>query len=315
MDGMLSRRRFLLAAAALTGCAGTPPPEVAPPPIEAEPAPVRLRDAHTRAAEIVGAKLEALLHTKHLVGHPLAPRLVAMDAWGGIFEGTGLDPLRDLDRAFVAAANARDRTAVVAVAEHHVPEADLAAAIDKLVQQSGTEGQVLDGLAAPAARVSVRGQTSVVIRATPTLLVVTSDQHAAAAAASLRESGGLPESEGPEAVIARVDYPSKTLKARGAPQVPDTIARADATVTMSDDGGADLVVIGKSTNEEQARADAAELTDAIDRATTVKISVVKIRAFDPIVFEAKGDRIEGRRHLTANELATLLRFAEMAAAG
>lgn len=307
----------LAAALGLAACGGaTPDPATPTDALDVEPAvatpPPAPRDTADRASAIVDAKVRALLHVDRVKDHPLAPRLVSMKAWGGLFEATGIDPLADVDRAFVAAKNARDQSAVIAVAEHHVSQERLKAAIDKLVIDSGADGRHLTELGVPAAKVNVRGRSSVVLAVTPTLLVVTSDDFATAAA-GLASTGGLPEPTGPEAVLARAVQPSETLKAHRAPRVPKTISEVKATVTMAADGGADVLIIGQSTNDSQAVADAKELTEAVDRATTVKVSIVKIRAFEPVTFTADGDRIEGRRHLAGGELNTLLGFAEMLA--
>jgi hypothetical protein len=307
-----SRRAFLAAVAVLaSGCGSAKVVDPAVPDGE-DVTPPPPRDTHERAAAIVNAKLRVLLHVGRVKDHPLAPKLVKMEAWGGLFEATGIDPLADVDRAFVAAANANDQRAVIAVAEHRVAEARLTAAIGKLVIDSAGDGEHLDGLGVPAAKVMIRGRKSVVLQATPSLLVVTSDGFAKAAAA-LASTGGLPEPDGGEAMKASAERPSENLKVRGAPRAPKTLSRADATVTMTPDKGADLLVEGQSTDPKQARADAAALTAAIDDATTVKISIVKIRAFEPIRFAPDGDRIVGKRHLTQGELGTLFDFAQMMA--
>lgn len=301
----------------LIACGGGTPDPASPVPTSSlepsgsPPAPAP-RDTAERAAAIVGAKLHVLLHVDRVKEHPLAPRLVSMKAWGGILDATGIDPLEDVDRAFVAAKNARDQRAVIAVAEHHVDEERLRKAIDELVVQSGPDGKLLPELGVLAAKVKVRGRSSVVLAVTPTLLVVTSDDFAQAATA-LSATGGLPDPTGPEAVIARADRPSETLKVARAPRVPKTIQRAEATVTMASDGGADVTIVGQSTTAEQAKVDAEALTKAVDEATTVKVSIVKIRAFEPVTFTAAEDRVEGRRHLSSSELNTLLGFAEMMA--
>ncbi|HHH27011.1 MAG TPA: hypothetical protein ENK57_01500 [Polyangiaceae bacterium] len=318
---MIRPRRWLVpftVAFGLSACGGVTPKVDSPadstatePAAVAAPPPV-IRDTADQAARIVDAKLRVLLHVDRVKDHPLAPRLVSMKAWGGLLEAAGIDPLEDVDRAFVAAKNARDPRAVIAVAEHHVSEERLRAAIDEIVAGSGPDGKLLPELGVLAAKVKVRGRESVVLAVTPTLLVVTSDDYAKAATA-LAATGGLPEPGGDEAVRVRAERPSETLKAPRAPRVPRTISEVEATVTMASDGGADVLIVGQSTNPAQAKADASALTEAVDRATTVEVAIVKIRAFDPVTFAAVDDRVEGRRHLSWNELNTLLGFAEMMA--
>jgi len=299
-------------ALTLVACGGAPPlgAEI-PDDAEAAAAPLP-RNADELAAKAVGAKLTALVFVGQLRDHPLASKVAAMDAWGPIFDGTDIEPLKDVDRAFVAAGNLRDSETVIAVAEHHVEPARVEQAIDTLVERSGADGKRLDEFAFSAARVKVDGRKSLVMAVTPELLVVTSESHADAAA-KLAQSGGLPDPSGPEAVIAAAQQPATSLKARGVPKIPSTIEAARMTVTMKDGGGALVHLVGDSTNPKQAKKDAAVLTKRVDKATTVKISFIKVRAFAPVAFKAKGSRVEAKRHVTAAELQTLLSFAQMLA--
>jgi hypothetical protein len=306
------RRRAFLALLGLSACGGAAPqPPAALPDDLASPAPTATpRNSHQVAASVVSAKLTALIHVDRVRGHALAPQVANLDAWGPIFDGTGIEPLEDVDRAFVAAANVKDRKAVIAVAEHHVEAERIEKAIDTLVERSGENGKRLDGFDFSAARVKIKGRESIIMAVTPSLLVVTSE-HYANAAKKLAETGGLPEPDATEAVLAEADQPYKTLKASRAPKIPSTITHAKATVTMKKDGSADLIVVADSSDAAQAKKDAAALTKAIDKATTVKISVIKIRAFAPVEFEAEGSQVVADRHVTKSELSTLIGFAQM----
>src|SRR5690606_26972304 len=111
--------------------------EQVPPPVVVEPPPSPPRDAHLRAVEAVGAKVTAMIYVDRVRGHALAPRIAEMDAWAGILEGTGIDPLRDVDRAFVAGRNLESQADAIVVAEHHVPPEKISAAMKKMVADSG----------------------------------------------------------------------------------------------------------------------------------------------------------------------------------
>jgi hypothetical protein len=306
----LPRLVLLLGALWALGCGGaTPEPVTAPAAVEIAPP---ARDAHDIATRLVGAKITALIHVGRMRNHPLAPRIAKMDAWAGVFEGSGIEPLTDVDRAFLAAADARDQENAMAVIEHHVDAPKVKAALGRLVEQSGSEGRWLEGYDFPAARVKVRDRTSVVLAVTASLLVVTSDR-LARSAAELSHSGGLPEPDGAEALSAEVAQPASTLKARGVPPIPKTLSHAHATVTLVDGGSADVAIDAESTDPEQARADAKALTKEIEDATTIRISIIKVRAFEPITFEAEESTVKARRRVTQGELETLLGLAQMMA--
>src|SRR5690606_11046732 len=95
---MLARRHFL--ALMLSACGPSVEDVPAPVVVEAPPPPPPPRDAHLRAIEVVGAKVTAMIYVDGVRTHPLAPRIAKMNAWGEVLDGTGIDPLRDVDRAF-----------------------------------------------------------------------------------------------------------------------------------------------------------------------------------------------------------------------
>ena len=285
------------------GTNGSATPADAPPP----PPP---RNAHEMAREIVQGEIGVLVHVDRVRKHKLAPRLQTLPGVGDTFEGTGIEPLRDVDRIFVAAKDASDREAVIMVAEHHVPPEKVKAAMQAMVDKSGEDGGFLTDYPVPAARVSVRGRKSVILAVNDTLMVVTSEVYAKGAAV-LGKTGGLPMPNGKAAVTARANKPSESLKAKYAPAIPPTIEHATAEVTLGNDGGAFVNVVGQSTSAEQAKADATELTHNLEQAASVKVSVVRIRVFEPIAFHADGDQVKGERKIARSELERLIGLAGM----
>jgi hypothetical protein len=300
------RAAILLCLSLLVACGGgsnTATPAVP----DGEPAP---RDAHERAAAAIGARMSAMVHVDRLREHPLAPRVAQLDLWGPVFDGTDIDPIADVDRVFAAGRTLRDQEAGIVVAEHHVEPERLKKGIGTLVEKSAPDGAWLTGYDFPAAVVKVRGRKSVVLAVTPTVLVVTSPAYEKAAAA-LAGTGGLPEPDGPEALVARSEQPSDTLKLDPVPPIPATISEARVGIIMAEDGGADVAIEGQSTTPDQAKADAETLTKQVDDATTLKVSVIKVRAFDPVVFTADGSLVKAHRRLTKTEIETLVGFASM----
>ncbi len=304
-------RRTLLQAISLTSLAGfvgcgpaTPEPHG---PSAAQGGP---RDAHTRAANVVGARVTLIVFMDRVRVHPLAPQLAGLDVVAEAFEGTDIDPIKDVDRAVMAAKTARSQEDAIAVAEHHVAPDRLKVAMTQMVARSGGQGRWLTDYDFPTVAVMVRERQTVVMAVTPKLLVVTSPKHAKKAA-SLRQSGGVPDPVNAAAIVADAHQPASSLKARGVPPVPKTVNHLYADLTLRDDGGADLVIDGKSTSPAQARADATQLTADVEKASTVNIAFFKIKAFEPIVFKPDGDMVFARRRITQKELNTLLSLAAM----
>jgi hypothetical protein len=282
------------------GCGGAPRKPAEAQPIE----PPRPRNAAAIAQSIAGGKVAALLYAERAQGHPITARLAALGLWAPLLEGTGLDPTRDLARAFVSAPSVDAGWEAVAVLEHKVPPDKLDAALQALVARSEPPGAALDGLGVPAVRVTLRGQTRVIARVEPAFLVVLPEAKAREAKRFVG-TGGFPDPKGDEAAVAMAIDPARTLKAPRVPPVPETVRALEATVTLSADGGADLALDGASTSPEQAAADAAALSEEVERATTLRISIVKLRVVDPIPFFAEGDRVKAKRHVSPEELDKL----------
>jgi hypothetical protein len=111
-------------------------------------------------------------------------------------------------------------------------------------------------------------------------------------------------------VVAQAIDPSDSLNAGRMPPIPETISNTTARVRLLADGGANVSIEGQSTSPEQAEQDAATLTKSIDDATSVKVSVVRIRMFEPVKFHADGSNIKANRALSKSDLGRLLGLLE-----
>ncbi|HVY46581.1 MAG TPA: hypothetical protein VHB21_11920, partial [Minicystis sp.] len=132
----------------------------------------------------------------------------------------------------------------------------------------------------------------------------------AADVARFEKSGGFPDPIGAEALTLFAFDPAKTLHGKaGALDVPPTLAVGVVTVTLTVDGGAEIGVDALSKDAEQATRDAAALTKALDDATSIKISALRVHFVDPITFRADGEHVRGRRTVPPDEIAQLLAFA------
>jgi hypothetical protein len=306
-----------LAAALLAGCGGSDAPPPTTPADATATAPVAApsaRNADALAREAVGAKLGALLYLDKVRNHPLGPRLLDLVSVGMVFDGTDLDPKKQVERMYVAAAGTGNGEAVMVVVEHTADEAQIKKAMEALVKRSGEHGKWLEGASVPAAKIRIKDSDSVILAVSKNVLVVTSPKYAKQAE-SLKGTGGLPDPKGDAALIGTAEDPSESLKGRGrAPKIPPTISSARAEITLKDDGSAVIEVDGISTTPEQAKADAKKLTKEIDNATSMKVSVVRVRLFEPPKFEADNDHVKSRRELSRAELERLLSLAGAAAA-
>ncbi len=293
---------MVLAFASVTlGCGAAP---LATPDTAALPPP-KARNAATIAWDIVHAKVGALTYVERVRGRPIAAKIQSLDLVRPYLEGTGLDPERDLDRAFVAAPATDRADEAIVVAQHHLSSDQIRLALQAMIVSGRVSGEWIAGAAVPEARVTARGQTRILAVIDPDILVLLPEAHALEAGRFIG-TGGFPDAEGPGAVFARALDPANTVRGPRVPRVPASISSLQATVTFGDDGGAIIALEGPSASPEQAEADALSLTRAVDEATSVKVAFIRVRVFKPIRFFAEAERVKTEVRLTAGEIDTLL---------
>lgn len=273
-------------------------------PIEAPASPPRARNAGELAWDIVHARVGAMFYFDRIRERPIAAKIQSLGLFAAFLEGTGLRLEADLERAFIAAPATDRGDASIMVAEHRLTNDRVHAVVDMLLAAHRIEGGWIDGAAVPMARLTARGQTKVLALIAPNFVVMLPEEHAVEASRFMG-TGGFPEPTGPEAVSARALDPARTVRVPRVPPFPPTLQSAAATVVLGADGGADIALEAPSQSPEQAAADAAELTQSVDAATSIKVAFVRVRVFKPIPFFADGDRVKANLHLTADEIDTL----------
>jgi len=280
------------------GAVAAPPP--APPP----------RNAAQVAQAISGGQVSAMVYVERVRGHAIAPKLEALTVWKQVLEGTGLEPMRDLERVYATSTSTSDESHSVLVAEHKLTMVEAKKAIDIFVKRSSPQGEWVAGSAFPLARVTVKGRKRVVALPTDKLVIILPEA-LAQQAAGFSGSGGLHDPSGPEAVVATALQPQKTINVRlkRFPKIPKSLSLATATVELTRDGGAKVKFLGKSNTPEQAKKDAKALTKRVDKATSVKVSVVRIRFFQKVVFRAEGDQVKANVTVTSSQLDRMLSMA------
>jgi hypothetical protein len=294
-------------AGALVGCGGG---EATP--IVATPAAPKPRNAADIAMSIVGGKVGALLYGERVRGRPIAQKIAALGLWQSALEGTGVDPERDLDRAFIGAPAANREEATIVVAEHHLTPERAQQAINVMIGKSAPPGAWISpptpGSPLSMARVNVRGRARIVALVDTNFLVVVPEPYANQLSRFVG-TGGFPDPEGPESVVAQALEPASTVVIAQAPSLPPSIHIARAALTFGSDGSADVAFDGASESDGQAVNDAAYMTRAMDEATSVQVAFVKLRFMEPIPFHAEGAHVKGATHLTPTDVDRLFTAA------
>jgi hypothetical protein len=324
--------------AVMLGCAGPPMPKAAvPAPRTPAPAdPIARDEAHLIAQEAASARVTVTLHVDRVAHLRLARYLTRLGRWADPLEGTGIDPLRDVQRAFVAGRTSQLDRAVI-VLQHSAGEARVAGALaglqrayneaygprvgggnparavfkrrlDELEERIRTLGMRFPDPSRypfPAAYRVLEGAVSrsreVVLIAAPHpgLLVVLPPERVFAAFRMV-EVAGLPAPAADEAIVLRAWDPERSLQI--GPAWSRDVRYAEAVLALDPSGGGTLRFRALCTSPESARVQARVMTEQADRAQTLSIGGAAVRLFDPIEMRAEGDRVTMRARLFAQDV-------------
>ena len=290
-----------------SGCgSATKPAAIAPAKVE------RPRDTAQIAEEIAGGKVGALLYMDRVRSSPLAAKLDDAFRWRAWWEGTGVDPQRDVERVFGTAPSLEHPERGVWVTELNIPLDKLKHGLDVMFESKRLKGEWIAGARMPEAKVEMRDDSTRLVALVEPRWAVLLPEDREKDLSRFTTSGGFADPVGAEALVVYAFDPSKTLhNGRYASfDLPATLSSVTATIALTVDGGAEIGVDALSSNAEQAEKDAASLTAILDDATSIKVSRLKIHFVDPIVFRADGEHVRGRRTVPASEIESILAFTK-----
>ena len=266
------------------------------------------------------ANVRVLILNDHVRTLPIGPRvgklIARMPQWSSFFGPTSLDPIRDIDRMYLAGPQFRASTDVVAVIQYGVTEAAMRQALDAIVARP-PPGEWLDEKIPVARARADRAERLFLMPKGKTLLMVPPHlkNDALSKAASLR----VPAVKGNVALVAYIATPWRILLgARSPAQIPHSIASLSLTVEPREDGGAVTHITAVDESPEAAQANAAALTTAINLVTQQNVGALGSILFggktlslvEPVELRAEGKKIVGDAIVTRKQLDRILGFAE-----
>ncbi|MCC6216041.1 MAG: hypothetical protein IT376_14340 [Polyangiaceae bacterium] len=271
--------------------------------------PVALSGAAGKVAD-AKAPVRLILYLDRIRSHPHGGRVGAMLGsayqWRDFFEGSGLDPVQDLDRILIAGPQLRVSSHVVAVVQHRLTDARARQAIDGLVRRDPARSRWLEG-STPVAEIWADRAARVVALPSPKLLVI--------APPALRKQAAAVRGRFPagEAGVVLTTYVAEPWKAfQGIPfEIPRTVSWVRMKVVLEADGGATAVVEAADADEASARANARDLERRLDALLQVRgvmslLAGGRTRLLERPSFVSRGDRIHGEVRATPDQLSYLL---------
>jgi len=283
-------------------------------------------DASTRIPP--GAQLAIRLQMERIRHSPLAPEvrrlLTAIPDWHALLDGSGLDPLEDLDRLLLASPNLQ-RERMVLAGRHAHDQAFAEAAAQRLaVSQHQTTAFHAEG---PVRVAPWRNQD-----ATPRVIALAGEHHfiicrpsdlprvlalMRVRAEDQREDGGAPTMEAAEALLAMGDEDLMSFEVEGARRFlrsgnAEVMPISGRLVAMEQARGIRLRGIARFDSPEQAHTAQAFWTDQLNRlAANPMVALVRLdEPLRSLAFTQEGAELHFETQLGLAQARLVLGYVE-----
>src|SRR5262249_42246340 len=241
-----------------------PPPEPDGGPPDAGPPPAPVADP-TKAAGAVGKiaakepNVQILLSGKVLrrtelgAGAPHLPLMIP--EWHGFFEGSPIDPVKDLDHLLITAPRLKDDSSkMVAVMEYNLPADRVREAVDHVLHR--TNGVWLEDAPVTTARARVGGAPRLFALLPERRLLVLLPEAPQDQLVKLKQAGTFRTTA--EGAVVSMLPPAKPFK--DFLPLPESLKWLRLALTPAQDGGVDLAIEAGDRSADEAQAHAEILT-------------------------------------------------------
>jgi hypothetical protein len=246
---------------------------------------------------------------KHAIGPWAAGLLVKIPEWREFFEGSPVDPIRDLDHLLITAPRFKgDTSKLVAVMDLNLSPDLAREAVDQMLRR--TNGVWLEDTPVPAARARVGGAPRLFALVPERRLLVVMPADAMDQLDRLKHSKGFRNSS--EGVVVSMLTPARPFKPFFP--LPETLKWLRLALTPTGDGGADLAFDAGDRSHVDAEAHAAVLTREIEARRKIDIlGLASMEIVGPVTFAAEGDVIRARTHLPPQKLQLIMDWVAQSA--
>jgi hypothetical protein len=251
------------------------------------------------ARELVGGRCGLLIDVDRVRHLDAAVRLCSLGHWGALSEKLDIDPLDDVARAFVTSWRFDDVSASAIVLELTQGDADSTNAALGALSKGGRIGTPIP--------TELEGTDCLVMSPRPGM-IVSIPAKAGEGISKFNAGSALPPAKDDEAVFAFADKPAETLG--GSFSWPESIREMRARIGLSP-WGATLDVFASSASPEQAQADAATLTDALNSVLRLDLYLFELSLLPKAEFVARGDRMDLATELGRPEVEVLLALGSL----
>jgi len=243
---------------------------------------------------------------KHPLGAAFGRILVMIPEWRQFFEESPIDPIRDVNHLLITAPKLRgDSSQLVAVMDFNVPEPQIRAAVDLVVQRAG--GEWLEDTPVPAAHAKVSAGERLFALVPGRRLLVVLPTNAKDQLGGLKRTRGFPNSK--VGIVISMVTPARPFRA--VFNLPSGLKWMRLAVTPTSEGGADVSLEAEDTSAEEAAKHAKQLTHDFDQIRRVSVlGLTSFEVIDHAEFVAEGNKIKTRVHVSNRQLKLIIGFVE-----
>ena len=264
---------------------------------------VALAGAAQRIAD-PNANVKLKVYTERLRGHPLGRDIGSVlgrvAQWRDFLGPGGIDPVRDIDRLYIAAPQLRNTSEMVVMLRYNNEARQIRAAIDALPGSEWLPGEP------PAARARVDRAERVLAMAT-THHVWIVPPALGEQARKLRVT--IPAAQGDEVVTGEVRTPWRAVI--GLPfQIPKSIEWLRFRVVPTPDGGAVVSFEAQDVGDAEALDHARLLESELRRTLQPNFVVFGMKFVERINISSEGSKITGEISATSRQLRSILGILE-----
>jgi hypothetical protein len=248
---------------------------------------------------LVGAKLRG-----HPVGKELGARLAELPQWKGFFEGTGIDPVRDLEHMQITGPELRKSGQIVSILEFSSPPEAIRTALDVVVTR--TKGSWLEGKPFPTAKAKAdKAERLFVIVPSRRILAVLPGKDEA----KIADLGRLPAYPPnlPFGIQISMVTPHRAFKSIDLLRIPETVSKMRLRAYPLANGGGRLELEFLDASAAKAAEDALVIGDQWKKVQTA--ALVALLFLDDLDVKVEGDTIFATTTFTKEQLAKILALA------
>jgi hypothetical protein len=277
----------------------------------------RIKDPNALAGGLSGLKpvegevnVQVLVRLDHLRMHPLGKaigaKLVKIEQWKPFLQGTGIDPINDLDALMAYGPRFYETSRVTVILVHSKPDAELLLALKAIASDAKDVTWVGDD-DVPAFRGKVDGAVRVFVQLPGGLIITPADGEKQALAighAMVKKhkvaTDLLPKSDADLVMSSYMRKPSNVLS-----EIPEDLTDVHVTIRTRADDGAVFDVDAKAKDAKHATDDAAAMKKLIESHLTGLQGAIARKWIAGYTIDAEDDVVHLHHELSGEQVSDI----------